>query len=183
MRRFLQMVAVCVVPLAAAVAQQTQRDFSKDPCGDPRVEDQSWAAVEGRVTKILDGRTVAFEPNGSKEGVTVYLAGISIDGREAIAESELQSVRSLLLDKDVRILVSPDEWRTRRPPTETVSAVILIPNVGHEDVALLLLSQGLAHFKSPRAFTMSRYTKCRYQRAEAEARSLGIGLWRDAPKQ
>jgi endonuclease YncB( thermonuclease family) len=84
----------------------------------------------------------------------------------------------MALNKPVGILVNPNKWvGLGKKPTE-ITGVVHLTEGAPADVGLSLLANGLARLKRPRPYTMSRYTFCQYRRAESEAQSKKLGLWR-----
>jgi endonuclease YncB( thermonuclease family) len=41
-----------------------------------------------------------------------------------------------------------------------------------------LIAAGLGRHEQPAPYSMSGYTRCRYERAEKKARAARLGLWR-----
>jgi endonuclease YncB( thermonuclease family) len=144
-------------------------DFSHDPCGNPTIENMLRFGVEGKVLKVVDGGTILVTLPGGKRSLRVHLAGIALEPRVPFSEEAKALLTKLLLDKPVEILVNPDEWLDKKP--EEITGVVSEPS-------LSLLSQGLVRFRQPPPYTMFRYTTCQYERAEADARSKKLGLWR-----
>src|SRR5262249_1411552 len=52
-----------------------------------------------------------------------------------------------------------------------------IVHSGGKDVNLSMIESGMARYKDPEAYTMSRYTACLYRIAEGEARQAKRGIW------
>ena len=153
-------------------------DFSNDPCGNPLVESQLWSSVKGKVTQVIDGRTLLVTLPHSRPALRVLLVGVGLEGMEQVAGQDKELLSKLLLNKPVEILVNSDWELAVKKPTET-SGVVRVEKgtAGVDDVGLFLLSQGLAKFQGPPPYSMSRYTECQYRHAETDARSKRLGIW------
>jgi endonuclease YncB( thermonuclease family) len=168
---------VCMAAACGACAHKPEtpiqeQDLSKDPCGNPMTENMLWFSAKGRVSRIIDGRTILLTLPHDNKPVRVHLDGIALDGPSPFSERAKEFLGEMLLNKTAEISVNPDEWQGKLP-AQQVTGVVSAPN----DVALSLLALGLVRFEKPRPYTMSRYTTCKYQRAEADAHSKKLGLW------
>jgi len=111
----------------------------------------------------------------NRHTVRVRIAGVTIEEAEyskkakAFLEDKLKSTT-------VNVWVIPEEWRRDRLPRR-ITAAVYPGKGGADDVASMLLAQGLARFEPPQPYTVSHYTQCQYRRTEAEAKSKGLGLW------
>lgn len=140
-------------------------------------ESMAWYSIEGKVSRVIDGRTILITVADNKQLLRVHLAGIALEPHPPYPEEAKGLLEKMVSDKNVEVMVNQHiEWLDKLPAV--VTGVVYRPS----DIGLSLLTQGLAHFREPRPFTMSRYTGCQYQRAEAEARSKKLGLWEASSK-
>jgi endonuclease YncB( thermonuclease family) len=79
-------------------------DFSNDPCGNPLMESSVWASIEGKISAVVDGRTIAIIATSDKRRVTVHLAGIGLKTRGRFAEAAKSHLQKLLLDKSAEVV-------------------------------------------------------------------------------
>ena len=154
-------------------AKDQQLDFSGDPCGNPLMESEGWALINGTVSKIVDGRTFLLITSDDHRVVRVRLAGIALDPRATFSKNAKEFLAKELLNKSAEVLVNPSKWDSLDKHPKKVVGVVGAPS----DVALTLLSEGFVRFEQPRPYTMSSYTACQYRRAEADAHAQNIGLW------
>jgi len=175
---------VSLLAVCAVRAQNTARvkpalqecgfhDYSKDPCGNPMLESTLWQSVEGKVLKIVDNRTILVALSDDQKSVRVHPAGIALERRGPFSLQARKLLEEMLLNKSVSVMVQPKD----KLPGD-ITGVISLNEGAPKDVSLVLLAEGLARFKKPRSYSVSSYTLCRYRRAEAEAQSKKLGLWR-----
>jgi len=172
---WLGLVALSAARAQNAAAPPPEPDFYNDPCGNPMMESQAWSVLEGTVSSVIDGHTILLILADDHRPLRVHIAGIALELRKPFSEQAKTSLRQLLLNKPAEIFVNMD-FADKRP--EKVTGVVHVNRGAPEDVGLSLLAQGLVRFKEPRPYSMSRYTMCQYRRAEAEAHSKKLGLWR-----
>jgi endonuclease YncB( thermonuclease family) len=162
----------------SATRPKVTLDFSNDPCGNPLMGSQAWISVEGKVSRVIDGRTLLVTLPHNRHPVRVFLVGVGLENQEQVAEQAKELLSQLLLDKPVEILVKSDWESADKKPTETTGVVhIKKSSAGIDDVGLFLLAKGLVRFQQPQPYLMSGYTECQYKRAEAEAQSKRLGIW------
>jgi endonuclease YncB( thermonuclease family) len=152
-------------------------DFSNDPCGNPMMESMLWQSIEGSVSRVVDGHTILLTLADDHRIIRVHLAGIAPERRAPFSKTARELLAEKSLGKAVGVWVNPDRWDFARRP-EKVTGVVYMSAGMSNDVGLLLLSEGLVRFKLPRPYTMSSHTACEYRRAEAEAQSKKLGLWK-----
>ena len=173
----------CVLAACAVQAQNTgspptaQLDFSKDPCGNPLVESQLWISIHGNVSQVLDDHTILLALAEAPKTLRVHLAGIS-SASGALAKQAKAHLQELLRDKAVDVLVNPEVWDDEKKRPNQLTGVVHLSEGIPSDVGSILLADGWVRFKNPRPYTMSNYTTCRYRRAEADAQSKKLGVWR-----
>lgn len=187
MRRFLKtlLFVVCAVLLVSGVgAQEETKPHQKEtpgalhePCGNPYQESQLWIALRGRVTEIVDARTILVLVEGSGRSVKVQLAGVGKSTHREFSDLARQFLREKLLNKDVDVLVNPSSSE-KLPPK--IIGVAHLAGGPPTHPAYELLSNGLARFETPPPYRMSYYDQCRYKHAEAEARARKIGIWSES---
>ncbi len=161
--------AIC---LCSAPAQVPGRDFSQDPCGNPLMESQLWVGVEGNVARVVNANTVEIEIADPPRTVRVRLAAIQPARGGRLSGEAKELLQKRLLNQRVEFLVVPGVWIDRQP--RKVTGVLRVPG----DIEIALLAGGLVGFKRPPPYTVPRYRTCQYRRAEAEARSGRLGLWK-----
>jgi endonuclease YncB( thermonuclease family) len=150
-------------------------DYSKDPCGNPLMESQAWIGIEGRVSQVVDGNTILIAVTLPPKTLRVPLVGTAADRSGPFSRSAKEFLREKLLNKLVGVLVKPD-WFDRQP--KAVTGVVYLREGPIIDPGLALLAQGLARAKHPQPYTMSEHKECEYLRAQAEAKSKKLGMWR-----
>ena len=145
-------------------------DFSQDPSGNPLVESQVWFPVDGRVSRVLRSDEILIVLPDSASSVRVHIAGISREREAKVA------IEHFVLNTQVRVLAN------KPPSAEKHSAEItgaLYLNEGNgEDIGLALLQRGVVRFKAPSPYTISNHQECLYRRAETDARTKKLGLWK-----
>jgi endonuclease YncB( thermonuclease family) len=142
------------------------------------MESQMWSSVEGKVSRVIDGRTLLVTLPHNRHPLQVFIVGVDLESKKHVAEQAKDLLSQLLLDRPVEILLKSDWESGNKKPNETTGVVhVKKPNSGIDDVGLFLLSNGLVKFQQPQPYFMSRYTECQYKRAEAEAKSKRIGIW------
>jgi endonuclease YncB( thermonuclease family) len=172
-----------VVLIALSAGAQTASpatpaiDYSGDPCGSPLVESQLWYSVEGRVVSVEDGNIDLIASTEKHSRVRVHLVGVAVEQNGALASEAKTRVSELILNKSVGVLVNTDWLYHKKKPAKATGVVQLKEGAG-TDVGLFLIARGLARAKEPRPYAMSRYTFCQYRRAESEAQSKKLGVWR-----
>ena len=145
------------------------------------MENMLWIMIEGRVSKVLSSNTILLALRHSHRTMRVNLAGIGRIPTASAGGTPNNFLVDLLINKKVKVLVNPSIWDPLPPskrPKEISGAVHCDANLPDSDIGLLLLERGLVAFSEPQAYTMSSYTSCQYRRAEADARSKALGLWR-----
>lgn len=149
----MKLLAAVVVILHGAPAVFTQHPLA----------DLLNTTFEARVTRVSDGDTFDVIPADESRAIRVRLFGVDTPERgEPFFSRARNRTRVLVFDKQVRLTgVSIDSY----------GRLVARVNVGETDVALVLLSEGLAcHFR--------RYSDDRLQaRAEASARTNRLGFW------
>ncbi len=151
-------------------------NFSDDPCGSPLVESQLWYSVDGRVASVEDGSTVLIASTKKHSRIRVHLVGVAVEKNGALASEAKTRVSELTLNKSVGVLVNTD-WLYQKKKPADVTGVVQLKEGSGTDVGLFLVATGLARAKEPRAYTMSRYTFCKYREAESKAKSDKLGTW------
>jgi endonuclease YncB( thermonuclease family) len=157
-------------------------DFSRDPCGNPMMESMVWHAIEGNVSRVVDGHTILLTLADDHQILRVHLAGIAPEPRTSFSKKAREVLSEKLLNKAVEVWVNPDKWDFADKHPEKVTGVVHLTEGIPSDVGLLLLGDGLVRFKLPRPYTMSAHTSCQYRLAEAEAQSKKLGLWQYHPE-
>ncbi len=150
--------------------------FSNDPCGRPELESQLWQSVEGKVSEVVDGRTILVVVPDTPHPVRVRIAAIALEPHRAFAERAREHLRKTLLNKSVDVLVNPSKWM--KLPRQ-ITAVIHLAKDEPLDLSLDLLAAGFVRFETPPPFTVSHYTLCQYRRAETEALNSRTGIWQN----
>jgi endonuclease YncB( thermonuclease family) len=142
------------------------------------MESDLWYSIEGKVTSVEDGRTILIALADDGHILRVRIVGIGIEHRGSFPSQAKAHILERALNKPVGILVNPSKWvGLDKRPNEVTGIVHLTKGVP-SDVGLSLLATGLARSEQPPAYTMSRYTFCQYRRAESEAQSKKLGVWR-----
>jgi endonuclease YncB( thermonuclease family) len=166
----------CVAVLCVSQAQDVPKpqpkvivDFSNDPCGNPLMESNTWIRLEGTLWQIVDGRTLIVLASDPKRTVEVRLAGITLERGPAATKAHERLHE--LLKQPVELMMSQSDFE-KKPRKITAVA-----HARNRDVALDLLTGGLARFAEPPPYTASYVTLCHYRKAEEEARAKGVGLW------
>ena len=152
------------------------------PCGDPTIENQLWKSLRGKVTKVIDGRTIVVDLAAGQNSLRAYLVGVALGSEDSEREQAKSVLSKILLEKSVEILVSPSWDTADKNPTEVAGVVYVEKKtIGDNDAGLSLLSNGLVKFQEPAPYSMSRFTECEYKRAETEAQSKKMGVWAKRP--
>jgi len=149
-------------------------NYENDPCGNPFNESMAWTPIDGNVVKVLDGDTIIISIR-DKNQLTVHLAGI-----EAPEDSKLRSDSRLYLEKmalntNVDVIVNPSFWGYMKPKPNQVTGIVRISHV--KDASLAMIESGMARYKEPSAYEMSKYAECPYKNAQDKAREAKRGLW------
>lgn len=154
-------------------------DISNDPCGNPMVESMIWQSITGKVSSVVDGRTILLVLPDGGHLLRVRLAGIRLSSVASTDKTAKNYLAELLKGKDVEVLVNPSKWPDTSKPPRQITGVALDNKheSGDSNVALSLLAKGLVMFAQPQPYTMSEHNACQYRRAEAKARSKKVGLW------
>jgi len=173
------LLATCAVHGQNAGSRKSglELDFSKDPCGNPMMESQLWYSIQGKVSKVVNGRTILLALPDTHQLLRVRLAGVAPEGRGLFSKKAKEYLGDTLLNRPVGILVNPEKWIALDKQPEEVTGVVHLDEGALHDIGSTLLAEGLVRFKRPRPYTMSNYTMCQYRRAEAEAQSKKLGLW------
>jgi endonuclease YncB( thermonuclease family) len=176
-------VMVCMVVTPVLHAQNAANatpevDFSHDPCGNPMIENDLWYSIDGRVTSVENGRTIMVALADDGRPLRVRLVGIALESRGSFPSRAKTHVEAMALGKSVGILVNPSQRLGQEKKTNEVTGVVQLTEGVSRDVGLSLLADGLARSAQPRPYTVSRYTLCQYRRAESEAQSKKLGVWR-----
>jgi len=151
---------------------------SSDPCGNPMMESQLWSSVKGKVSRVIDGRTLLVNLPHNSHPLRVYLAGVGLGNTGQAMEQAKELVSQLVLDKRVEILVNQSwDFENKKPTNATGVVHLENSTAGVYDVGLFLLSKGLVKFQEPAPYSMSRHTECQYKNAEAEAKDKKLGIW------
>jgi hypothetical protein len=140
-----------------------------DDCGDPTLVSQGYTSIRGRVVRVK-GPTelvVVLDDGGRRR---VRLAGTSTAslGRAARRRTT-DELRRVAEAKRIDILtsVSADEASSFR-------ARVFTDETG--DLSLFLLERGLVRHKTV-GYEIDWWVSCHYDRAEAEAKRGGRGIW------
>lgn len=156
--------------LAAALALAALLPFGTAPAAQAPAGPRT-IAVEGRVTRVLDGDSllVVVAGNGTR-GVRV--AGIDAPEKgQPHADAARRALLGQLHERTVRVDVVK---------TDAFGRLVGRVFVDDRDVGLAQLRAGLAwHFTRYDA-DLAPAVRRRYARAERQAKLRGIGLWRDA---
>jgi len=147
---------------------------SADPCGDPSMESMCWAALQGRVKKVISGNSVILQTkSGAKIVRLVCLAEPPIGTAANLASKKILS--RLVQGKDVEI------WYNNQTedPSSYILGVLYIREFHMLDVNLVLVQSGLATIMPSPAYSVSTHTKCHLEKAESEARQARRGMWRN----
>jgi endonuclease YncB( thermonuclease family) len=172
----------CLASASAVHAQNTgaattQLDFAKDSCGNPAIESDLWYAIQGKVSKLMDGSTVILDLPDASQTLRVRLAGIAPERHGPFSKRAKEHLGTLLLNKPVEVLVNPSKWKFSGKRPQEVTGVVYLKEGPYGDVAFMLIAEGLVRVKPPQPYAMSRYTLCQYRRAQAEAQSKRLGVW------
>lgn len=172
-----------VLLMACSIAAQPQQshsqngprsepsiDFSKDPCGNPLVESQGWFPVDGRVSRVLSRDEIFIVLPASASLVRVHIVGISRE-REAKA-----AIEHFVLNMQLRVLANKPPSAEKHP--DEITGALYLNEGNGEDIGLALLQRGVVRFKPPSPYTMSNHQECLYRRAETDARTKKLGLWK-----
>jgi endonuclease YncB( thermonuclease family) len=174
---------VCMIAAFSLQAQNganptPEVDFSHDPCGNPMMENDLWYSIDGKVKSVLNGRTIVVALADDGRLLRVHLVGVALERRGSFPSRAKTHVEEMALNKPVGILVNPSKWLGLEKKTNEVTGVVQLTEGVSRDVGLSLLANGLARSSKPRPYTVSSYTFCQYRRAESDAQSKKLGMWR-----
>lgn len=133
-------------------------------CGDPTVESDAWASLDGRVVETRDGHTLIIEHNGHRQ--TISLAALDTSKSEEPAKAFL--IRKTLHRK-IKVWVSHRRYRESQ-----VSGLVWL---GRKDLNRIMVKKGLARVAEPPPYTISNYAVCVYGQLEEAAQKKEIGTW------
>lgn len=145
-------------------------EYEKE-CGSPLTESNAYAIGSGKVTRILDGKSIALMSETGKTA-TVYLAGIDPKGNDG---NIIKFLSATVLGKQVTLVGNKE-----KESESSFFAVIFSQDEEgiHFELGRRLLEKGLAGFVEP-AYThsVSDYTMCVYRQVVEKAKKEKIGIW------
>lgn len=174
----------CLLSVPTVHAQSTdapkllpEMDFSKDPCGDPRLENDLWYEIHGKVTDVVDGYVMVQTQSEHPQLLRVELVGIALEQSGPFRRRAIERLSEMVRGKRVEVVTKTGNLGFSGRIKPRITGVVQFAPGSVFDVGLTLLDEGLARFKKPPPYSMSWHTKCEYRRAEAQARSNKLGLW------
>ena len=131
----------------------------------------AWAdVIKGRVVRVSDGDTIVVL-DAKKVQHKIRLAGIDApESKQAFGQVSKQGLADLVANKTVTVETNKKDRYGR-----LVGKVL----VGNQDVCLSQLELGLAWFYRQYQNELSDADRKLYEDAEATAKDLKLGLWRD----
>jgi endonuclease YncB( thermonuclease family) len=126
--------------------------------------------IRGKVISVADGDTITVL-TADKQQHRIRLAGIDAPEKgQAFGNRSKQNLVSLALNKEAQL----DCYKTDRYKRKVCRVT-----AETRDVALEQVRAGLAWWYRRYANEQTREEQSDYEQAQAEARSTGVGLWRD----
>ncbi len=128
---------------------------------------------KGKITKIINGKTVLFSVNDEYESQTykVILAGISLSKSSS-------KLKKLLIEKLLNedVVVIGDEFNDG---SNILLGIIHTykSNAGIGGVNRYILTNGLAKYIKPKKHLVPNYMLCEYSEFEKQAKEKKIGIW------
>ncbi len=177
-RLFAFVVACVALSRSAALASPPG-----DPCGDPRLIDQAYTMVPATVLAVETGDRLKVRVDAGKyvQGDLVGTYAVHLVATEAPTEGEVaaRSRRRLadrMLGRKVHVLISPFQ-------KEGTPRNVMIGNPARDfaDENLGQIAAGMARAVNQGPYDIDWYLRCQYTRAEAEAKSRGLGMWAAQP--
>ena len=153
-----------------------QKPYANDPCGDPTMESNVWAPVDGTVVEVIDGDELALMHKGQRW--LVDLVGLETPALDQPFGRDAQALlERLVKNQKVTVWVSTSDWWNEKSRPTKLLGVVYLPEQKMRDVNLELITAGFARWKKPPPYKMSGYSSCKHYYAEKQAQAAKRGLW------
>jgi len=175
-------IVFCCGLTALSQSEIPQDKYANDPCGDPRAESSAWIPVKGKVVQVINGDTIIMS-SADRKRLLVHLVGIKAPSlKQRFGRDAQQLLESIVGGKKVEVWVPPDSILKHRR-AKKITGVVYLPGANMQDASLSLIRAGMVRHKESQPYSMSNYTECLYEKAEAEARADRRGLWQGNPAE
>jgi endonuclease YncB( thermonuclease family) len=168
-----------VVTLAAASRSGAFASPPGDPCGDARLINQAYTMVPATVLAVETGDRLQVRVDAGKyvQGDLVGTYAVRLVATEAptegdVAERSRRRLADRMLGKKVHILISP--FQQEGTPR---NVMIENPAFDFADENRAQIAAGMARAVDQGPYDIDWYLRCQYTRAEADAKSKGLGMW------